>query len=200
MLQDMWNAPPGFRSKKSAPSSPGKPLAVSRTRSGSLHITHKVPVGDTPYARAKNVQLVDKDPEKAIPRFWAATNAGDRVDSALKDMAITRFAILHQSPSFQAIAIRHKNFNLLQLKWALALTTAIMALASTLAPASDLNPLQDFCVAVNDSKTAAPLRRSRAEQAKRANRSGEARRRRQRGEERGRETKTERLGTNTDLV
>lgn len=84
----MWNAPPGFRPTKSAPSSPAKPLGVSRTRSESFHITHKVPVGDTPYVRAKNVQLVDKDPEKAIPLFWAAINAGDRVDSALKDMAI----------------------------------------------------------------------------------------------------------------
>ena len=36
----------------------------------------------------KNVQLVDKDPEKAILMFWVAINAGDRVDSALKDMAI----------------------------------------------------------------------------------------------------------------
>jgi hypothetical protein len=34
------------------------------------------------------VQLVDKDPEKAIALFWGAINAGDRVDSALKDMAI----------------------------------------------------------------------------------------------------------------
>lgn len=32
--------------------------------------------------------MVDKDPERAIPLFWAAINAGDRVDSALKDMAI----------------------------------------------------------------------------------------------------------------
>ncbi|KAJ7953149.1 protein POLLENLESS 3-LIKE 2-like [Quillaja saponaria] len=88
MLQDMWNAPPGFRPSKSAPSSPAKPLAVSRTRSESFHVTHKVPIGDTPYVRAKNVQLVDKDPERAIPLFWAAINAGDRVDSALKDMAI----------------------------------------------------------------------------------------------------------------
>lgn len=32
--------------------------------------------------------MVEKDPEKAIPLFWAAINAGDRVDSALKDMAI----------------------------------------------------------------------------------------------------------------
>ena len=35
-----------------------------------------------------NLQLVDKDPDKAISLFWAAINAGDRVDSALKDMAI----------------------------------------------------------------------------------------------------------------
>ncbi|XWS29183.1 hypothetical protein CRYUN_Cryun24cG0006700 [Craigia yunnanensis] len=88
MLQDVWNAPPGFRPSKSAPPSPAKPLGVSRTRSESFHAIHKVPVGDTPYVRAKNVQLVDKDPERAIPLFWAAINAGDRVDSALKDMAI----------------------------------------------------------------------------------------------------------------
>nr|GMC93394.1 protein POLLENLESS 3-LIKE 2 [Ipomoea batatas] len=90
MLQDMVNAPPGFRPSKSAPASPAKPLGggLSRMRSDSFHIAHKVPVGDTPYVRAKNVQLVDKDPERAIPLFWAAINAGDRVDSALKDMAI----------------------------------------------------------------------------------------------------------------
>ncbi|XP_060194447.1 protein POLLENLESS 3-LIKE 2-like [Lycium barbarum] len=88
MLQDMWNAPPGFRPTKSAPSSPAKPLGVSRTRSESFHVAHKVPIGDSPYVRAKNVQLVEKDPERAIPLFWAAINAGDRVDSALKDMAI----------------------------------------------------------------------------------------------------------------
>ncbi|KAH9288299.1 hypothetical protein KI387_032416, partial [Taxus chinensis] len=32
--------------------------------------------------------LVDKEPERAVALFWAAINAGDRVDSALKDMAI----------------------------------------------------------------------------------------------------------------
>jgi len=37
---------------------------------------------------ASVMQLVDKDPEKAIALFWSAINAGDRVDSALKDMAI----------------------------------------------------------------------------------------------------------------
>nr|XP_016503682.1 PREDICTED: protein POLLENLESS 3-LIKE 2-like [Nicotiana tabacum] len=91
MVQEMWNGPPGFRPfrpTKSAPSSPAKPLGISKIRSESFHIIPKVPVGDTPYVRAKNVQLVEKDPERAIPLFWAAINAGDRVDSALKDMAI----------------------------------------------------------------------------------------------------------------
>ncbi|MCI83179.1 male sterility MS5 family protein, partial [Trifolium medium] len=35
-----------------------------------------------------NNQLVDKDPEVAIVYFWKAINAGDKVDSALKDMAV----------------------------------------------------------------------------------------------------------------
>uniref|UniRef100_A0A0D9XG37 Uncharacterized protein n=1 Tax=Leersia perrieri TaxID=77586 RepID=A0A0D9XG37_9ORYZ len=86
----------GLRPTKSAPCSPIKPAAAMapaaaamlRTNSDSFHVAHKVPVGDTPYVRAKRVQLVDKDPEKAIALFWAAINAGDRVDSALKDMAI----------------------------------------------------------------------------------------------------------------
>ncbi|XP_077252814.1 protein SULFUR DEFICIENCY-INDUCED 2-like [Tasmannia lanceolata] len=54
----------------------------------SFHVIHKVPSGDSPYVRAKHVQLVDKDPEAAIVLFWKAINAGDRVDSALKDMAV----------------------------------------------------------------------------------------------------------------
>ncbi|XP_022722947.1 protein SULFUR DEFICIENCY-INDUCED 2 [Durio zibethinus] len=52
------------------------------------HVLHKLPPGDSPYVRAKNVQLVDKDPEAAILLFWKAINAGDRIDSALKDMAV----------------------------------------------------------------------------------------------------------------
>ncbi|KAJ4956436.1 hypothetical protein NE237_013219 [Protea cynaroides] len=53
-----------------------------------FHVIHKVPSGDSPYVRAKHVQLVLKDPEAAIVLFWKAINAGDRVDSALKDMAV----------------------------------------------------------------------------------------------------------------
>ncbi|XP_073116002.1 protein SULFUR DEFICIENCY-INDUCED 1-like isoform X2 [Elaeis guineensis] len=52
------------------------------------HVIHKVPAGDSPYGRAKHLQLVEKDPEMAIVWFWKAINAGDRVDSALKDMAV----------------------------------------------------------------------------------------------------------------
>ncbi|XP_020091464.1 protein SULFUR DEFICIENCY-INDUCED 1-like [Ananas comosus] len=53
-----------------------------------FHVVHKIPVGDSPYVRAKHLQLVEKDPEAAIVWFWKAINAGDRVDSALKDMAV----------------------------------------------------------------------------------------------------------------
>ncbi|KAL2469533.1 Protein SULFUR DEFICIENCY-INDUCED 2 [Abeliophyllum distichum] len=52
------------------------------------HVVHKLPSGDSPYVRAKYVQLVEKDNEAAIVLFWKAINARDRVDSALKDMAV----------------------------------------------------------------------------------------------------------------
>ncbi|XP_019172059.1 PREDICTED: protein POLLENLESS 3-LIKE 2 [Ipomoea nil] len=110
MLKETWNGPPGFRPTKSAPASPAKPLGVARTRSDSFHVAApKVPVGDSPYVRAKNVQLVDKDPEKAIPLFWAAINAGDRVDSALKDMAIVMKQQNRAEEAIEAIkSLRHR--------------------------------------------------------------------------------------------
>ncbi|XP_010522415.1 PREDICTED: protein SULFUR DEFICIENCY-INDUCED 2 [Tarenaya hassleriana] len=54
----------------------------------AYNVILKLPQGDSPYVRAKHVQLVEKDPEGAIVLFWKAINAGDRVDSALKDMAL----------------------------------------------------------------------------------------------------------------
>ncbi|KAH9307904.1 hypothetical protein KI387_035815, partial [Taxus chinensis] len=78
----------GQRISKSAPCSPLKPSTKVPASSDSFHVIHKVPLGDTPYVKAKHVQLVDKDPDRAIALFWAAINANDRVDSALKDMAI----------------------------------------------------------------------------------------------------------------
>ncbi|KAE8722891.1 Protein POLLENLESS 3-LIKE 2 [Hibiscus syriacus] len=61
---------------------------ISPENNGDFHVIHKVPASDSPYGRAKHVQLIDKDPNKAVSMFWAAINAGDRVDSALKDMAV----------------------------------------------------------------------------------------------------------------
>ncbi|CAI5996573.1 unnamed protein product [Closterium sp. NIES-64] len=75
----------------------------------AFHVIHKVPVGDSPYVRAKHVQLVDKDPVRAIALFWSAINAGDRVDSALKDMAIVMKQQNRPEEAIEAIrSLRHK--------------------------------------------------------------------------------------------
>ncbi|XP_072955450.1 protein SULFUR DEFICIENCY-INDUCED 1-like [Typha angustifolia] len=63
-------------------------VSYSPKKKDLFHVIHKVPVGDGPYVRAKHLQLVEKDPETAILWFWKAINARDRVDSALKDMAV----------------------------------------------------------------------------------------------------------------
>ncbi|KAK4783986.1 hypothetical protein SAY86_018354 [Trapa natans] len=63
-------------------------LRKSEKQEMSYHVIHKLPPGDSPYVQAKHVQLVHKDPDAAIVLFWKAIHAGDRVDSALKDMAI----------------------------------------------------------------------------------------------------------------
>ncbi|CAI9275553.1 unnamed protein product [Lactuca saligna] len=70
--------------------------------------THKVPAGDSPYSRAKHVQVVDKNPSKAVSLFWAAINSGDRVDSALKDMATTMKQLDRSNEAIEAIkSFRH---------------------------------------------------------------------------------------------
>ncbi|KFK28685.1 hypothetical protein AALP_AA7G033100 [Arabis alpina] len=68
-----------------------------------FHILHKVPSGDSPYVRAKHAQLVSKDPSRAISLFWAAINAGDRVDSALKDMAVVMKQLDRSDEGIEAI-------------------------------------------------------------------------------------------------
>ncbi|KAL5562084.1 hypothetical protein UlMin_031831 [Ulmus minor] len=67
------------------------------------HVIHKVPSGDTPYVRAKHAQLVEKNPEAAISLFWAAINAGDRVDSALKDMAVVMKQLNRTEEAIEAV-------------------------------------------------------------------------------------------------
>lgn len=56
--------------------------------SAAPHAAHKIPSGDGPYARAKHYQLVEKDLDASIAWFGKAINTGDKVDSALKDMAV----------------------------------------------------------------------------------------------------------------
>ncbi|KAB1213621.1 hypothetical protein CJ030_MR5G020292 [Morella rubra] len=81
----------------------------SPANNGDLyHVIYKVPAGDSPYVRAKHVQLIDKDPSRAISLFWAAINAGDRVDSALKDMSIVMKQLDRSDEAIEAIkSFRH---------------------------------------------------------------------------------------------
>lgn len=54
------------------------------------------------------LQLVDKDPSRAISLFWQAINAGDRVDSALKDMAVVMKQLNRSDEAIEAIkSFRH---------------------------------------------------------------------------------------------
>lgn len=46
-----------------------------------------VPKGSNPYARAKRVQLIEKDLDRAAKLFEQAIQQGDNVESAVKDMA-----------------------------------------------------------------------------------------------------------------
>ncbi|KAL0437276.1 UNVERIFIED_CONTAM: protein SULFUR DEFICIENCY-INDUCED 1 [Sesamum radiatum] len=85
----------------------------SEKDSNLFHVIHKVPSGDGPYVRAKHAQLVEKDPETAIVWFWKAINSGDRVDSALKDMAVVMKQLdrteeaIEAVKSFRALCSRH---------------------------------------------------------------------------------------------
>lgn len=67
------------------------------------HVNHKVPAGDGPYVRAKHAQLVEKDSESAIIWFWKAINVGDRVESALKDMAIVMKQLDRTEEAIEAV-------------------------------------------------------------------------------------------------
>ncbi|KAM7264374.1 hypothetical protein ACFE04_002057 [Oxalis oulophora] len=68
-----------------------------------FHVIHKVPAGDTPYVRAKHAQLVEKDLEASVVLFWKAINAGDRVDSALKDMAVVMKQLDRTEEAIEAV-------------------------------------------------------------------------------------------------
>ncbi|XP_010684938.2 protein SULFUR DEFICIENCY-INDUCED 1 [Beta vulgaris subsp. vulgaris] len=80
-----------------------KMVNISFGEKESVHAIYKVPSGDGPYVRAKHAQLIQKDPEAAIVLFWKAINAGDRVDSALKDMAVVMKQLDRSEEAIEAI-------------------------------------------------------------------------------------------------
>ncbi|KAK9085860.1 hypothetical protein Sjap_026271 [Stephania japonica] len=113
------------RSWRSAPCSPMEPSPMLVVKN-SDHLSspvqefcavHKVPSGDSPYVKAKQVQmfdwasfsqLINKDPSKAISLFWSAINSGDRVDSALKDMAVVMKQLGRTDEGIEAVkSFRH---------------------------------------------------------------------------------------------
>ncbi|KAG8073597.1 hypothetical protein GUJ93_ZPchr0006g42665 [Zizania palustris] len=74
----------------------------------AAHVAHKIPPGDGPYARAKHYQLVEKDLDASIAWFWKAINSGDKVDSALKDMAVVMKQRGYLTEAIDAIkSLRH---------------------------------------------------------------------------------------------
>lgn len=75
----------------------------TKKEDGQFHIVHKVPSGDGPYVKAKHAQLVERDQEGAIVWFWKAINAGDRVESALKDMAVVMKQLDRTEEAIEAI-------------------------------------------------------------------------------------------------
>ncbi|KAL0534797.1 hypothetical protein IC582_029091 [Cucumis melo] len=103
-----WKSKP-FRLPKTAPFSESKRSSPNfANKSDLFHVIHKVPAGDSPYVKAKQVQLIDKDPNRAVSLFWAAINAGDRVDSALKDMAVVMKQLDRSDEAIEAIkSFRH---------------------------------------------------------------------------------------------
>ncbi|OVA08049.1 Tetratricopeptide repeat-containing domain [Macleaya cordata] len=107
MWRDSKKFPVTPQRTRSAPCSPMQTPSTEKkippTRPDSFHSVHKVPTGDSPYVKAKHVQLIDRDPNKAIALFWSAINSGDRVDSALKDMAVIMKQLNRTDEGIEAI-------------------------------------------------------------------------------------------------
>jgi len=65
-----------------------------------------VPKGSNPYARAKRVQLIEKDLDRATQLLFVAINQGDTLESAVKDLAAL---LVQQGKPQEAIKILLKN-------------------------------------------------------------------------------------------
>ncbi len=67
-----------------------------------------VPQGSNPYARAKRVQLIEKDLERAVRLFKQAIQDGDNVESAIKDLASV-YVQLGQTQNAIKVLTQHKS-------------------------------------------------------------------------------------------
>ena len=78
------------------------------TPSGIFVIFHSVLIIYIIKCLFLQLQLIDKDPRKAIVLFWSAINAVDQLDRALKDMAIVMKQLDWSGEAIEAIkSFRH---------------------------------------------------------------------------------------------
>ncbi|XP_042407754.1 uncharacterized protein LOC121997423 [Zingiber officinale] len=115
----MWSTAKKFSARETAkleppwtvPCTPQKATVVASNLSYCTPSGHGMPnlqPQGSPYVLAKHAQIIDKDPQKSIPLFWAAINSGDRVDSALKDMAFSMKQMNRAEEAIEAIkSFRH---------------------------------------------------------------------------------------------
>ncbi|KAL2930474.1 Protein POLLENLESS 3 [Bienertia sinuspersici] len=106
-----WKSRPQFSPKNCMSEEKNKTNYLLYSNSNDctpFHVIHKVPSGDSPYVKAKHAQLIEKDPSKAVALFWNAINSGDRIDSALKDMAVVMKQLDRSNEAIEAIrSFRH---------------------------------------------------------------------------------------------
>ncbi|XP_031503684.1 protein POLLENLESS 3-like isoform X2 [Nymphaea colorata] len=94
--------PPQRRIPTSAPATPDIRATTIKNACVSPEFK-RVRSRDSPYIKAKDAQLIDKDLNKAVPLFWNAINSGDHVESALKDMVVVMKQLNRAEEGIEAI-------------------------------------------------------------------------------------------------
>ncbi|XP_062191138.1 uncharacterized protein LOC133894953 [Phragmites australis] len=80
-------APPGWSPGTSTPAGVSGSGCGTPPVSAGCFGTRVTPPSTHGTGDCYHEMLIEKDPNKAVPLFWAAINSGDRIESALKDMA-----------------------------------------------------------------------------------------------------------------
>ncbi|KFK31645.1 hypothetical protein AALP_AA6G140200 [Arabis alpina] len=94
-----WTPPPTWNQRRRVYTA----MPMSERKRTSSSFENQEPSCDSPYIRAKHAQLICKDLDQAISLFWDAINAGDRVDSALKDMVAVMQQLDRSDEGIEAI-------------------------------------------------------------------------------------------------